>query len=198
MSKDFDEQLAAAKARPRDFKDVPVILDADLAEERERLLDQLEEAEKADAADQRLAGPQGINAAPILERLEALTEAAKDSVVTIRVKKLPGDEWAVITSLHPVRAGVAIDMHYGYDYDAVCVAAATHTSENGEVYAFRLEGDDEIPMTPAQWRTLFSVISGAEATELRDAIWTLNEYEPTKRRNILVKGFGAAARSDKN
>lgn len=198
MSKNFDEQLAAAKAKPRAYKDVPVILDAELADERERLLDELEEAQKADAADQRLAGPQDINAGPIIERLEALTAAAKDSIVNIRVKKLPGDEWAVITSLHPVRAGVAIDMHYGYDYDAVCVAAAMHTSENGETYTFRLDGDEEIPMTPEQWRTVFSLISGAEASELRDAIWTLNEYEPTKRRNILVKGFGAAARSDKN
>lgn len=197
MSKTFDEQLAEAQARPRDHKDVPVCLDAELSAERERLLDELEAAQKLDESDKRLAGPANVNAAPIIERLDALADAARDAIVTLRMKRLPGDEWAVITSLHPVRVGVAIDMHYGYDYDAVCAAAATHQSENGEVYAFRLDGDEEIPMTREQWARLFSVISGAEATEIRDAIWSLNEYEPTKRRNILVKGFGAASRSDK-
>lgn len=192
---DFDEQLAAAKAAPRPHKDVKVCLDANLATERERLLNELEAARELDAADPRLASGD-VHAGPIQARLDALAVAAQASLVTLRFRRLPGDEWLEITSRSPVRIDVAIDLNYGYNYDGACALAATHVSPDGTRYAFRMEGDQEIPLEPSQWHTLASVLAGPDVSDCRDAIWALNQFEPDKRLNELVKGFGAATRSE--
>lgn len=188
--KSFDDLLESA-AQNRPTRDVTVCLDGEIVRERDELLEALEAAKKKDASDARLAGPNDQHTAPIQERLEALTEAAKASLVVLRFTRLDGSKWAELTSLHPVRVGVQIDMHYGYNYDAVCGAAA---AESG----VRVEGDDEVPMTPEQWVKLLEVLSGNEVQAIRDVVWGLNEYEPAQRLGELVKGFGAAQRSEKN
>lgn len=187
----FEERLAAAKAAPRKYKDVPVCIDEELAQEREKLLEALKEAQKQDKNDERLGAPNDAFSAPIRERLDALAEAAQNALVILRFRRMDGDKWAEITSKHPARVEVPIDMHYGYNYDAACGAAAVYSG-------VRLEGDEEIPMTPVQWADLFTVIAGSDATQVRDAIWALNEFEPGKRLDALVKGYGAAQRSETN
>lgn len=178
----FGEKLAAAReARPS--KDVQVILDGEFALERERLMAELKNADTG----KRLASKSP--AEEIQERLDALAEAAKDSIVTLRFKRLSGRVWADLTSRNPVRVDVPIDKHYGYNYDAVCEAAA---SLNG----VRVDGDEEVALTTEEWSELFDVLSGAEIGLVRDAVWELNEWEPSQRLQSLVKGFGAATRSD--
>lgn len=195
---DFKDRLATAKARPRPHKDVPVCLDDELAAKRDELLDALTEAEQADAQDARLAAKKDEHVAPIREALDALAEAAQDALVTVRFTRLPGDAWAGLTSRNPVRIDVPIDRHYGYNYDAVCLAAAMWRTEDDPetAYAHRVEGDEVFPLEPAEVADLFELVSGHEVSEMRDAIWSLNEYDPQQRITALVKGYGAAARSE--
>lgn len=191
----FDERLAAAKARPRKHRDVPVVLDQDAAEERDSLIEALAHAEKEDADDQRLAGPPA-KAAPLRDALEALNDSLRESLVTLRFLQLPGDRWAELTSRHPARADVDLDKYYGYNLDAVIRSAAKyHDPLTGERYGFRLDGDTPVPLEDDKWDTLFHILSGSEVSSIRDAVWSLNEYEPGERIEALVKGFGAATRS---
>lgn len=183
----FDDELTTAEQN-RPTKDVTVCLDGELAREREELLAALEAAEAKDNLDLRLAGPNDVNAAPVRERLEALAEAAKGALKTLRFTRLEGDKWAELTSRHPVRIDVPMDRHYGYNYDAVCGAAAM-------LSGVLVEGDEVVSLSAEQWARLLKVLSGNEVGLIRDAVFTLNEYEPSKRLDALVKGFGAASGS---
>lgn len=192
----FSERLAAAKAAPRPFKDVKVLLDAGLAERRDVLLAQLEAAEVRDAEDLRLAAPSDERSAPIRAQLDDVSREALAAVLTVRITRIPGDDWAEIVSRNPARLDVPIDKHYGYNYDAVCNDAAVFRDDDGTAFAHLVEGEDLVPLERSEWFDLISVISGSEATELRDAIWSLNEYEPSKALDLLVKSFGVATRSE--
>lgn len=191
----FGEKLAAAReARPT--KDVQIILDGELSKERERLLAEIDSADD----EQRL----GVKSSKdeLKDRLVKLQEMAQDSLVTLRFTRLPGRDWAALTSRHPVRPDVPIDRHYGYNYDAVCEEAAA-------LSGVRIEDDVEVPMiveakttsnpNPTnEWAELFDVLSGSEIASIRDAVWALNEWEPQQRIEALVKGSGAATRSVSN
>lgn len=196
---DFDDLLTRSEQRPREFRDVPVCLDADLAREKENLLAALEEAKALDAKDKRLAGPSDVNAAPIQERLDALAVAAKDALVMLRFYKLPGDAWNELTSHFPVRADVPVDRHFGYNIDGIVPAAAAF-KRDGVAYGVRLDGagDDavEVELTDTQWTRLLGVISGPEVGDIQDAIWSMNEIDPGRRLDALVKGYGAARSSE--
>lgn len=184
-------KLAAAReARPT--RDVRVVLDGELAREIDRLNDELETA-KALAGEED--GRLGVKtrAQEIEARMESVRAAAQDSVVTLRFTRLPGRDWAVLTSRFPPRGDVPIDKHYGYDYDAVCEAAAAASGVmvvDGEAVPLTVDADTN------EWAELFEVLTGRDVQEIRDAQWNLNEYEPQERLNLLVKGFGAAPRSD--
>ncbi|WP_298742285.1 hypothetical protein [uncultured Microbacterium sp.] len=189
----FGEKLAAAReARPS--KDVQVVLDGEIASQRDALIEQIESIQE----DDRL----GVEseADNLRTQLDELAEAARESMITLRFTRLPGRDWAALTSKHPVRPDVPIDRHYGYNYDAVCEAAAA-------VSGVRVEDGAEIALvvrdatadSPAvnEWADLFDVLSGTEVADIRDAVWALNEWEPQQRLNLLVKDSGAAMRSDK-
>lgn len=188
--KTLDALLTEAEAQPAPHKDVTVCLDAGIAKERERLLDALSDAEKQDADDMRLAAANDAHTAPILERLQALEESVKDAMRTFRFRRMPGEVWADLTSRNPARIDVPLDLNFGYNYDAVCKAAAIRS---GVI----VDGDDEAQVPAPMWERLFAVLSGHEVEQIRDAVWTLNEYEPAQRIEALVKGFGAATRSAK-
>lgn len=192
------EKAAAARAK-HTGKVVSVVLDGELSDERDKLLAEIESMQTQAAG--RLSGK--ADTGELEARLDALAVAAEDALEHIRVSRLPGNEWSTITSHHPVRVDVPIDRHYGYDFDAVCEAALRHTSANGTSYAHRLVGEDKEsvnpedwePLTEEDWDELAQALSGSEWGSLRDAVWTLNEYEPQQRINALVKGSGAALRS---
>lgn len=179
----FGEKLAAAReARPT--KDVQVVLDGELAVERERLMVAFEGA----SDDQRLAAKSEKE--EIQDALDALTEAASEALVTLRFTRMPGRDWAELTSKHPVRIDVPIDRRYGYNYDAACEAAAVVT---GVI----VDGDETHEVAAEEWRDLFDVLSGNEVGLIRDAVWSLNEFDPQQRLDALVKSSGAASRSGK-
>lgn len=196
----FDERLAAAKAKPRPHADVTVCLDQDAADERDRLVEALGEATAKDEADKRLAGPSDVNARPIQEALDALQATMRDSLVTLRFVQLHGYDWAELTTKHPARRGVELDMAYGYNLDAVVRAAAKFEDPKrpGKRYALRLEGDDWVALTDKQIDDLWETLTGSEVSNIRDAVWGLNDFLPNQRIEALVKGFGAATRSETN
>jgi hypothetical protein len=186
---DFKAQLAAARAA-RPFKDVVVVLDGAVSAERERLEKELA---AVDVSDDRMgvASP----ADEIQKQLDELEEQSADSLLTIRLTRLPGRDWSNLTSKCPVRPDVPIDRHYGYNYDAACEAAARYRDTSNVAYGARLEDGEPIDISDDEWGDLFDVLSGSDIGKIRDAVWSLNEYEPEQRLNALVKGSGAASRS---
>jgi hypothetical protein len=193
----FEDLLTRSENAPRKHVDVEVCLDAELVEQRDALLDLLKTAKAEADADQRLSAGEHPQVTALRERLDALTEAARDSMVTLRFYRMPGSEWNELTSHHPVRADVPIDRHYGYNIDTLGLAAAAHVDDStGQAYGFRVEGDEEVTLTPEQWVRLFRTLSGPEVSGIVDTIWAMNEAEPARRLDALVKGFGAARRSE--
>lgn len=186
--KNFDEVLALAIGSDPECTDVYVCLDGSTASERARLEGELAAARKRDEADQRLSSGQ-VNAQPILDALAELEDAARASLHLIRVRRMPGAAWTELTSHHPVRVDVAIDRRFGYNLDAITKAALPLCS-------VRVDDDGEHEITAEQWGQLFQVLSGSEFSALRDAVFALNEAEPAQRLDVLVKGFGAATRSE--
>lgn len=187
----FAEKLAAARAA-RPHKDVQVVLDGAISAEQERLEADLE---TVDHGDVRL----GVKSKSeeIQERLDEIAAESADSLETIRVVRLPGRDWSNLTSKCPVRPDVPIDRHYGYNYDAACEAAVRYRDpKTNEVFAFRLEDGEPVEVTDDEWAELFAVLSGSDISKIRDAVWSLNEYDPAQRLDALVKGSGAAMRSD--
>lgn len=182
----FAEKLAAAK-ESRPTRDVQVVLDADLAAERAKLVAQIEAANEN--RDDRLSAKSPAD--ELTETLEALNETASEALVTFRFTRLPGRVWSELTSKHPVRVDVPIDRRYGYNFDSVCELAAMASG-------VRIDGDDDVPLSADEWTDLFDALSGNEVGLIRDAVWSLNEWEPQQRVGELVKAFGAAARSEKN
>lgn len=188
----LDELLTAAEETPTPSRIVRVCVNPSVAEKRAQLLDQLEKARRADKkqadGDQRL----GASTEPNAERtdaaiaaLEAFDEEVLKSLVTLKFTRLEGDKWALLTSAFPMRVDVALDRHYGYNYDAVSEHAARRTG-------VQVDDDGEHPVTEEQWTRLFKILSGHDVQAIRDAVWTLNEYEPAQHVEALVKGFGAA------
>jgi hypothetical protein len=202
IMQDFDARLASAKAKPRPHRDVTIILDQDAAAEREQLIEALGNAEKLDKGDTRLGAANDTHAAPIRTALEALSATLRDSMATLRFVRLPGEKWSELTTQHIARKGVEMDLYYGYNIDAVIRAAAAYQHpETQEQFAFRVERDADgaevlAPIAAAQWPVLFDRLTGSEVSEIRDAIFGLNDYEPSSRIEALVKDFGAATRSD--
>lgn len=189
---DFDELLAAAEAAPVPSRTVRVCVNPSVAVKREGLLQALEAARKADA--QASQGEARLGAAPVPSTehtdkaaadLEAFDDEVLKSLVTLKFTRLDGQKWALLTSANPMRVDVALDRHYGYNYDTVTGLAAR---ESG----VRLDDAGEHELTPEQWDRLLRVLSGHDVQVIRDAVWTLNEYEPSQHIEALVKGFAGA------
>ena len=191
---DFDMLLTSAEAEPTPTRMVRVCVNPSVAVKRAALLNAVEQAKTADEAETKNAGDNrlGAPADPVTTRtdkatteLEAFDGEVLRSLVTLRFSRLEGDKWALLTSKNPIRVDVALDRHYGYNYDAVSETAA-------RLSGVRVDDDGEHLLTPEQWGRLFKILSGHDVQAIRDAVWTLNEYEPQQHVEALVKGFGAA------
>ena len=184
---DFDELLAAAESAPTPSRTVRVCVNPSVAEKRAALLKALEEAKTADAKvssdDQRLAAPSVTSTErtdAAAADLDAFDDEVLKSLVTLKFTRLDGQKWALLTSANPMRVDVALDRHYGYNYDTVTGLAARASG-------VRVDDDGEHPLTPEQWDRLLRVLSGHDVQVIRDAVWTLNEYEPSQHIEALVK-----------
>lgn len=188
----LDDLLTSAESAPVPSRVVRVCVNPEVARQRAVLLTDLEDAQRDDAreasTDERLSAP-----APVVDTRTKKARAAlkrhdrktADALITLRFERLPGNEWALLTTAFPIRVDVALDRHYGYNYDAVSEAAARRS---GVI----LTDDGQQAITGEQWDRMFRVLAGHDVEQIRDAVWTLNEYEPEQHVAALVKGFGAA------
>jgi hypothetical protein len=180
----FEEKLARAKNAPRKFTDVQVAFDADVAERRVEIEQQMLEASK----DARLtAAP----AEGLQEELDALLEREHESLTTFRFYRLPGREWAECIARNPVRIDAPLDRQYGYNFHGACRFAAIRSG-------YVLEGDGEAELSTQQWDDVWSTLSGSEVTALTDAIWELNEWGPAARLTDLKKSSAVAPATAQN
>jgi hypothetical protein len=183
----FEELLAARRnAKPKTVK-VPVLLDVYASEEIAALEAELEAAENAE--DQRLGVPDVTD--EIRERLDAAKAASADAVIELEFERLPGDMWTDLTARHPARADSVIDLTYGYNLDAV-VKAAAKAERGGHSFAWRLDAGKPAALTAEQWDELFGVLSGHDVSAIRDAVWSINEWEPTQRLAAAKKALAGA------
>jgi len=199
----FSEKLAAAKAAPRKFEDVDVLLDTELAEARSALQEALDDHKRRTEGDQRLTAVDA-EAAEIQKQLDELIEKSRESIVTLRFYRLPGDAWANIQSHCPARLGVPMESDptfgYGYNMQQATKLAAPYVDGRGQIYAGRVEGDEVVPLQyraktaddPGvnEWDDLFSVISGAEQARIESTVYYLNVAEPTTNLVDLKKKLG--------
>ncbi|ANJ26821.1 hypothetical protein [Agromyces aureus] len=180
----FEERLAKAKAAKeasREYRDVPVILDAGLGQLVDELRDELMVAQQEEAGDERLA--QTFERSDALQaKLDAALEEAADQLVTLRFKELDSMAWADLKSRAPVRLGVDIDEQFGFNVDLVAVLASP-------ICGFRVEDGTEHELTEEQWRDVFATISGYETTLVGDAIFDLNVATPARRLAAAKKAF---------
>lgn len=181
----FQDRLAAAKAvKPRSM-----VIETALQSESDDRLAQLERlrriAEEEFKADTRLGA---VNpAVAISKQIDELSADAE--LERIRVYKMTSDEWAELVSLHPFRPDVPADKRFGYNTFAIAKPAAKKC-------AVLLEGDEEVPLTDEQWDDLFKVAPGLPS-DLADALFTLNVWEPGEAVDRAKKAFARRAVSER-
>lgn len=189
---EFDDMLAAAEAAPTPYRDVRVCVNPTVARERAALLQAVEVAKRddgrAEETDARLGGTpvkSTTRTDAAVAALEAFDGQVLTSLVTLRFTRMDGDKWALLTSAHPMRVDVVLDRRYGYNFDAVSDFAARQTG-------VRLDDDGAHELTNDQWTRLLKILPGHDVERIRDAVWTLNEYEPSQHIEALVKDFAGA------
>jgi hypothetical protein len=173
----IDELLAArAAAKPKPIE-VTVLLDADTFE-----------ADRGTAgADRRARRRTRTSVSELMmvpKRVQAEVDAhqgrASDALVTFAFEKLPGDMWTDLTARNPPRPEALIDLNYGYNLDAV-VKAAVKAERGGHHFAWQVDGDKNVVLTAEQWDQVFDAMYGHDMSAVRDAVWSVNEWQPSQK-----------------
>lgn len=171
----IEEILAARKnAKPKTVT-VQVLLDDDTADQIAAL--EAEAEALASNPDKRLGLPDG--SAELQEQIEALRAATADQLVTFEFERLPGDLWNDLTATNPVRSDSIVDLSYGYNLDAV-VKKAAKAARGGHSFAWQVADGKPVVLTAEQWDEIFGMLSGHDASAVRDAVWNLNEWGPAQ------------------
>lgn len=110
-----------------------------------------------------------------------------DEVVTFRFTELKGTEWAEVTARSPARADATIDRRYGYNVHGAAAIAAPKSGK-------RVEGDELVDLTEAEWRDLFEVLSGPGFAAIADAMFLLHEVGPAGRLAAAKKALAATSK----
>lgn len=198
----FEDKIARAQAaqeaRPR-YKEVPVSLESELSEERDRLMQQI--GELTAEREQIIAAAAGVlTLAPdtrtvdrklnqVAKKIQHIDELDRDNLITVRVYKLGGDAWLDLVAGHPPRGNSAIDLGSGYNVNTGTLAALiTH----GRV----VDDGEERQLTDAQWAALIELIGG-QFMALADAVYEVNVRDAQKRTAALKNSFEAALASAK-
>jgi hypothetical protein len=119
---------------------------------------------------------------------ETIAVALGDQLVTLKFKALPSTTWTAITGVHPPRPDNPLDMNYGYNWHASADDAAALSVvrvEDGKDVPFeRADGDTE---AVDEWADLLEFMSSPDLTQIRNAVWGLNEFAPGARTEALKK-----------
>lgn len=184
----IDELLAArAAAKPKPIE-VTVLLDADSSKRIEEI--EAELLARATSSDKRLAQDDG--SAELQAELDQIKDASSAALVTFAFEKLPGDMWTDLTSRNPSRPDALIDLNYGYNLDAV-VQAAVKAERGGHHFAWQVDGDKNVVLTAEQWDQVFDAMYGHDMSAVRDAVWSVNEWQPSQRLAEAKKARAGSA-----
>lgn len=196
----FAEKKAAAKKAARSFKDVTVSMDAGLSAERDTLMQSRADLQHEleglqNPSDQRLAQKPDTTAVDakitaVDKKLAKIVKQEHDTLVTIRVYKIPPVEWGDLTVEHPPRKGVELDANFGCDMRAVCRAAAVD-------HARIIDGTDELAQTAEEWDENWLLVSTPDFNEFVEAVFHVNVAEPAMRLVRLKNSYEAATASNK-
>lgn len=199
----IDEKIARAKKAQeehRPFRDVPVTLDTEVSDERNALLDEWESLNgerrrMLEPDDQRLAmAPDTSEVDKKLKavdrKLQAVNARQLDTLIIVRVYKLPGDAWAELVARNPRREGVKFDEEHGYNIHAVTKHAVA-------AFGRLVEGDEVKPLEPEQWEAIWPLLGGNEFGDIADQVYFLNILEPALRSARLKNSYEAALASAK-
>jgi len=124
-----------------------------------------------------------------IAELLASSEPERDTVevilggepVTFEFTKIDGDRWAELAAKYPPRPGNPTDLRIGgYNIDQVVKEAA---KINGQ----RVDVEPHENPTPEQWDAIFEALSGHGVKDIRDVVWTLNEYGPAQQLEAAKK-----------
>lgn len=105
--------------------------------------------------------------------------------------EMEGPDWAELTARHPVRLESPIDRQYGYNYAGVCKDAAKYSGR-------LLEDGEWVKVDPKTWDKMWPTLSGHDVNRLYDAVWALNEWNPSQRVERLKKESTPAPDSSEN
>lgn len=177
----FKDMLAAAAKAPKPHKDIVVPLPVDggereqLEKDREALAERMREA--AEKTDKRLSAPVPDDFIAEVEKLEeranALDLRDADHLITVRVWRIPGDEWMTLTAKHTNGFG-------GYDLNTVCREAA-------QINGAAVTDEGVEPISLEQWAELWGVLSGRSVDEISAAVYELNVGDTAREVERLGK-----------
>lgn len=171
------ELLKAKKTTATPFEDVEVLWDTDVSDQIEALEAEIAEREK----DQRLTSDNGVG--ELQDQIRELREGA-DLVLTFRFRRMDGYDYAALCAKYPPRLDVQADLGAGgYNIDEVARAAA-------KASGVRLTDEGEEKPTPKEWDEIYGHLSGHDVKEIRDAIWSLNEFGPAQDLALAKKAHG--------
>jgi hypothetical protein len=187
MTTDFDALLDEAT---HPFEDVEICLAGQFQVERDRLIRE----SKVDDGDDRLG--QKSKQVRIAEELKALQEKIADRMVTIRVYRLPGSEWAALKIKHPItKTPGQYDKVLGFNSEAVCKMALLN-------YGKRVETVDEVEtehaISAGQWSKILDKSSGGDVRQLFDTMVGINELTNRAEVERLGKGSRRTSASETN
>jgi len=169
----------AVKSASRRYKDVSVVLNGELAQEREALLRKV--AEAASSVKQRHTKPVDTSAR---EALEAWDAAHRDDVVTIRVVQAAQAEWRMIQRRNPMAkqetARDRFDTRYGF---AVVPAAVELLEKCGLV----VDGDEVEKPTAEEWAEFFEAVAPGDMYLLAYTMIELHNEASDQTFGELVK-----------
>lgn len=183
----LDTLKSASKAR----RTVSLILNAELADEWERLKDDLDDAARKDEQSGSMKDPYPETRG-VLERMEELREQVAASEVTFEFGRMEWVARAALQSEHPPRPNNLLDKARGYNAETFVPAlirasclSVTDTS-----------GDTTSDVPDEVWDSLFATLSLRQVQKLHAGATQVNDEEtqvPFSARSLLEsQAFGAS------
>lgn len=169
-----------ATAAPQ-HRDVPVVLNGELAEERKALLDKLTQAAFRADKDARLAQ---AAVTPARDALDEWDAEHKDAVLWVRLVQQPHSVWRMLIRKHPMAKNVTsrdlFDNRHGFSVIPAVI-------EYLEKYALIVDGDEEEKPDAAEWTEFFKAVSPGDMFQIAVAVTDIHNQTSEQAYGDLVK-----------